>query len=45
MEKRDMKLYDGKRPRSLCLLMLTLLCVSLPEGQADVIHNAFNASW
>jgi len=30
-----MKLYNGNRPRALCLLMLTLLCVSLFSGQAS----------
>jgi hypothetical protein len=29
-----MKLYGGKRPRTLCLFVLTLLCVSLPAGRA-----------
>lgn len=30
-----MKLYNGNRPRSLCLFMLTLLCVSLYTSQAS----------
>jgi len=30
-----MKLYDGNRPRALCLFMLTLLCVSLYTSQAS----------
>lgn len=35
MEKRNMKLYNGNRPRSLCLFLLTLLCVSLYTSRAS----------
>jgi len=31
----EVKLYGGKHPRSLCLFMLTLLCVSLPASRAS----------